>query len=285
MIRILRILAPNPSLMTLEGTNTWIVGGGPSLVIDPGPLDDGHLAEVEAAARGVAAVLLTHDHPDHAEAALAFAGRVDAPLHAARPPRGGERIRDGQTFRAEGVELVAVSTPGHSVDHVVFHEPTTGALFTGDAVLGRGTSVIDPPDGDLAAYLRSLRRMRDLAPRTIHPGHGPLVLRAVAKLDAYLEHRAERERAILALLAFGPSTPERLAREIYTDILPEARPLAERTVLAHLQKLQADGRVDRDPRDTWRAAEERTCARCGRPMRGRGRLCGACAVSNLQEPG
>lgn len=285
MIRILRVLAPNPGVMTLEGTNTWVVGPGPSLVIDPGPLDDGHLAEVEAAARGVTAVLLTHDHPDHAEGAAAFAERVGAPLVAARPPRGGERLRDGQAFHAPDVELLAVATPGHSVDHVVFHEPSTGALFTGDAVLGRGTSVIDPPDGDLAAYLRSLRRMRDLAPRTIHPGHGPLVLRAVAKLDAYLEHRAERERAILALLGFGPSTPERLAREIYVDLDPEARPLAERTVLAHLQKLQAEGRVDRDARDTWRAAEERTCARCGRAMRGRGRLCGACAVSNLQEPG
>lgn len=285
MIRILRILAPNPGLMTLEGTNTWVVGAGPSIVIDPGPRDAAHLAEVESAARGVAAILLTHDHADHAEGAASFAERVGATVVAARPPRGGQRLRDGQTFRVADVELVAIATPGHSVDHVAFHEPASGALFTGDAVLGRGTSVIDPPDGDLAAYLRSLRRMRDLAPRTIHPGHGPLVLRAVAKLDAYLEHRAERERAILALLAFGPSTPERLAREIYTDIDPEARPLSERTVLAHLQKLQAEGLVDRDPRDTWRAAVERTCARCGRAMRGRGRLCGACAVSNLQEPG
>lgn len=285
MIRIVRVLAPNPGVMTLEGTNTWVIGEGPSLVIDPGPMNPEHLAEIEIIARGVSAVLITHDHPDHAEAAEAFASRVGAPLHAARPPSAGERLRDGQVFGASGAELTAIATPGHSADHFCFHEPTTGALFTGDAILGRGTSLIDPPDGDLVAYLRSLRRMRELEPMTIYPGHGPLVLRAVAKIDEYVEHRGERERAILALLGYGPSTPERLAREIYVDLLPEAMPLAERTVLAHLTKLQTEGFVDRDAKDTWRSADERTCGRCGRPMRGRGRLCGACAVSNLQEPG
>lgn len=284
-MRVLRVLAPNPGLMTLEGTNTWIVGDGPSIVIDPGPAIASHLDEVERAARGVAAILLTHDHPDHAEGAEALAARTGAPLRAARPPAGGERLRDGAVVAAPGAEVVAVATPGHSADHVAFHLPAIGALFTGDAVLGRGTSVIDPPDGDLVAYLRSLRRMRDLAPRTIHPGHGPLVLRGVAKLDAYLAHRAEREAQVVAALRPGPTTPEAIVASVYPDLAEEARDLAARTVLAHLAKLEAEGLARREADGTFRAVAPRACERCGRPVRGRGRLCAACAVSSLQEPG
>lgn len=284
-MRVIRVLAPNPGVLTLEGTNTWIVGDGPSLVVDPGPDDAAHLAEVAREARGVAAVLLTHDHVDHAEGATRFAAMTGAPLHAARAA-GAERVRDGQAFRARGAELVAVATPGHSADHIAFHQPATGALYTGDAVLGRGTSVVDPPDGDLAQYLRSLRRLRELAPRTIHPGHGPLVLRAGAKLDEYLQHRADREAQVLAALARGSVTPEGLVPEVYPGIDPAAEAFAARTMLAHLLKLQVEGVVEREgAAGPFRVQPKHPCERCGRPTSARQRLCAACAVSSLQEPG
>jgi Metallo-beta-lactamase superfamily len=166
--RVLRILAPNPSVYTLEGTNTWIVGDAPSIVIDPGPDDATHLREVERAADRVGAILLTHTHPDHAPGAGPLAVSTGAPIHAFRPPPGGVRLRDGDPIRVGNVTVLPIHTPGHTPDHVAFWLERAGGLFTGDAVLGRGTSVIDPPEGDLAAYLRSLRRMRDLAPRTLY---------------------------------------------------------------------------------------------------------------------
>ncbi|MFM7718212.1 MAG: MBL fold metallo-hydrolase, partial [Actinomycetota bacterium] len=218
--------------------------------------------------------------PRHARAPSCPAVEGAPPPLLPHPPP-----RDGASVEAPGAAVVAVATPGHSADHVAFHLPATGMLFTGDAVLGRGTSVIDPPDGDLVAYLRSLRRMRDLAPRTIHPGHGPIVLRAVAKLDAYLAHRAEREAQVLAALRRGPATPERLVDGVYADLAPEARGLAARTVLAHLEKLEEEGLARHDADGTFHAATPSACDRCGRPVRGRGRICAACAVSSLQEPG
>jgi glyoxylase-like metal-dependent hydrolase (beta-lactamase superfamily II) len=176
MLRIVRVLAPNPSVYTLEGTNTWIVGDDPSIVIDPGPADVGHRDEVARAAGRVAAVLVTHDHEDHAPGAPAFAELVGAPLYAFRL-KGADHLRDGQRFAtSDQAEVVAEYTPGHSSDHVAFFVPSDGALFTGDAVVGRGTSFVDPPDGDLVQYLRSLRRMQELKPRTIYPGHGPIVV-------------------------------------------------------------------------------------------------------------
>ncbi len=150
-------------------------------------------------------MLVTHDHPDHAPGAAPFAERVGAPLYAFRL-RGAEHLRDGQRIRGgstgdgAALELVALHTPGHTSDHVAFHVASSSALFTGDAVLGRGTSFIDPPDGDLRQYLRSLDRMLDLAPATIYPGHGPVVVRAQAKLREYLEHRAQRETQVLEAL-------------------------------------------------------------------------------------
>ncbi|MFN8232350.1 MAG: MBL fold metallo-hydrolase [Actinomycetota bacterium] len=138
MLRVLRILAPNPGAYTLEGTNTWIVGEDPAVVIDPGPDDlPGHLEEVARAAGPIGVVLVTHDHPDHAPGAAAFAAMVGASLYAFRLP-GSEHLRDGQVLRAGALSLTAVHTPGHTSDHVVFFEPTTRALFSGDAVLGRG---------------------------------------------------------------------------------------------------------------------------------------------------
>ena len=289
-MRVIRVLAPNPGIRELEGTNTWIVGDQPALVIDPGPDDPGHLAEVARTAGSVGAIALTHDHPDHAPGALPLAATTGARVFAAKPPEGPtevmERIRDGEQVSTGSVSLEVVATPGHTPDHVAFFDARTGSLFTGDAVLGRGTSVIDPPEGDLAAYLRSLRRMRELGPRTIYPGHGPVVLRAVAKLDEYLDHRTMREEQILTALGDASRTPEELVTEIYADYPPELHELAARSVLAHLLKLEIEGRAEKRTKAgavRWSAIEPRSCERCGRPVRGRVRLCGSCTVAVLQE--
>jgi glyoxylase-like metal-dependent hydrolase (beta-lactamase superfamily II) len=285
MPRIVRVLAPNPGVYTLEGTNTWVLGDGPSIVVDPGPADERHLAEVAATAERVAFVLVTHDHEDHAEGALAFAERVAAPLHAWRL-EGAEPVRDGQRFAVNGLEAVAVHTPGHSRDHVAFHLPVERALLTGDAVVGRGTSFIDPPDGDLAAYLSSLARMQQLHARTILPGHGPVVFDAAAKLAEYVAHRAEREEQVLDGLKNDSRTVDELVATIYAAYPPEVRPLAARSVTAHLRKLRSEGRVaasGRGKAQVWSVVAPRACARCGRPVRGPGRYCASCSLALLQD--
>jgi glyoxylase-like metal-dependent hydrolase (beta-lactamase superfamily II) len=280
---VIRVLAPNPSVYTLEGTNTWIVGSEPSVVVDPGPMIDAHLDDVARAAGRVAAILVTHDHEDHADGAVALGSFVGAPVHAWRLD-GAERLHDGQTFAAAGVELTAIHTPGHSADHVVFFDPNSGGLFSGDAVLGRGTSFVDA-DGDLAKYLTSLNRMLDRRPRTIYPGHGPVVLNAEAKLREYLDHRAEREAQILEGIADGARTTEDLVARIYAGYPTEVHELAASSVQAHLTKLEAEGRVEGSGRGAdraWSVAEPRSCARCGRPVKGRVRYCGSCSLALLQ---
>jgi glyoxylase-like metal-dependent hydrolase (beta-lactamase superfamily II) len=287
MLRITRVLASNPSVYTLEGTNTWIVGRDPSIVIDPGPDLADHLDEVADEAAPVAAILVTHDHPDHAPGAMSLSTRVGAPVLAYRLT-GAERLSAGQRIDAGGVTLIAVPTPGHTADHVAFHQPETGALFTGDAVVGRGTTFIDPPDGDLNAYLRSLRRMLDLRPRTIYPGHGPVVLGAVDKLEEYLAHREEREREVRAALDDGPRTVAELVSTIYADHPVDVHPLAARSVLAHLLKLEREGyavRTGRADDGPWAASLPRACERCGRPVTGRARYCGSCSLAILQGEG
>ncbi len=242
MLRAIRVLAPNPSVYTLEGTNTWVLGTGPTIVIDPGPDDASHHDEVLLASGEVARVLLTHDHEDHAEGAVVFAQRARAPLSAWRLA-GALPISDGERFVVPGATLVAVHTPGHSADHVAFFEPHERALFTGDAVVGRGTSFIDPPDGDLAKYLASLERMLEADPRVIYPGHGPVVTDAKEKLHEYLAHRAEREEQIVAGLAAGDRTVVALVERIYADYPSDVHALAARSVTAHLRKLERDKRV------------------------------------------
>jgi glyoxylase-like metal-dependent hydrolase (beta-lactamase superfamily II) len=285
VLRVLRILAPNPGVYTLDGTNTWILGADPAAVIDPGPDIAEHLHEVAESAGRVSAVLVTHDHPDHAPGARRFAESVGAPLYAFRL-EGAEHLRDGQLVPVGDLEIAALHTPGHTADHLVFHLPEEGAMFTGDTVLGRGTSFIDPPEGDVAHYLRSLQRMRELAPRILYPGHGPVVLRGTEKIQAYLDHRAEREEQVRSAITPGPRTVPQIVSEIYADYPEEVHELAARSVLAHLLKLQAEGGADRKgsgPDAAWSSIAPRACARCGKPVRGRGRYCGSCSVILLQE--
>lgn len=286
MFRPIRVLAPNPGPFTLDGTNTWVVGSGPSVVIDPGPYLPGHVEAVWREAHPIGAVVVTHRHPDHAGAAQALATRDGATILAFRPGEGEQRLRDGEAVEGGGVRLRAIHAPGHTPDHVVLHDPESRALFTGDAVLGRGTSVISPPEGDMAAYLRSLLAMRKLDPRVIYPGHGPAVWAARSKIDGYIEHRAERERQILAALEVGPRTPAELVPGIYEGYPEEVHGAAAGSILAHLIKLERDGSVARvgpPAQDRFEIANPVACARCGRPSRPRSTLCGTCGLAALQE--
>ena len=286
MTRILRVLAPNPGVYTLEGTNTWVVGEDPSIVIDPGPDDMGHIEEVRRSAGRVGAIVVTHDHEDHAKGAPRLSETTGAPIYAFHRSAGANVVRDGQEISAGRTAVTTHHAPGHSPDHVVIFLAVEGALFTGDAILGRGTSVIDPPEGDLAAYLRSLQRMRELRPRTIYPGHGPTVFDANGKLEEYVRHRAERDEQVLAALSEGPRTIDALVAEIYADYPPEVRPLAARSVLAHLLKLETEGRADHNgtgTKATYVRSEATTCRRCGRPVRGKQTLCDRCSLAVLQE--
>jgi len=243
--RVRRLVAPNPGPFTLEGTNTWVVGDGPSLVIDPGPDDAGHLRAVREEASEIGAILLTHHHPDHAPGAARLARLAGASVMAAAPASGERPLEPGDVVEGGDVRLQVVPCPGHTADHVVFFDPVGRALFTGDAVLGRGTSLIDPPEGDLADYLRSLERMAALGAEVIHPGHGPTVRPAAPKLQEYLDHRRERERQVLEALRGGPRAPAEIVPDIYRDYPRELHPAAARSVLAHLLKLEAEGVVTR----------------------------------------
>lgn len=287
MITVVRVLAPNPGPYTLEGTNTWILGGRPSLVIDPGPDDAGHILAVADEGEPVAAILLTHGHPDHAPGARRLAEVTGAPVYAYRPEGEARRLGPGEVVEAGEVRVRAVHTPGHTPDHLCFVTEPDRFLFTGDTVLGRGTSVIDPPDGDMAAYVRSLQILRDLEPATIYPGHGPVVFTPKGKLDHYLRHRAEREEQIVAAVSRGRQTPAQIVPEVYATEVPEAMyPAAARSALAHLVKLEREGRVARTGRHRdgrFVAVQAKECARCGRPAAPGSRFCRRCGLAALQE--
>ena len=190
-------------------------------------------------------MLLTHTHVDHAEGARAFAGRVGAPLAALAPagrpwgPRPGRR----RPVAAAGLELRPLPTPGHAADHCCFELDAERAVFTGDHVLGRGTTVVEWPGGDMVAYLASLRLLLDLRPERLYPGHGPLVADATARVEGYLAHRLEREAQVLAALDAGDRTPAEIVARVYAAVDPALHPAAELSVRAHLAKLAGEGRI------------------------------------------
>src|SRR3954464_5653160 len=213
---VTRVLAPNPSGMTLDGTNTYVVGqpgSGQAVVVDPGPDDAAHLAAVEAAlaARGArcVAILVTHHHGDHAEAALSWGGRFGAEVAAADARvagPGGRVLEPGERLALARAAIRVVPTPGHTGDSLAFRLPS-GAVLVGDHVLGRGTSVVTHPEGDVVAYLASLRRAHALRPSALSCGRGPeLTEDPTAVLEYYLAHRAWREEQVVAALAARPAT-------------------------------------------------------------------------------
>lgn len=250
-----RVLAPNPSPMTLDGTNTYVVGGpGGAAIVDPGPADADHLQAVVGVVEDrdldVVAVVVTHHHIDHAEAAVDWAGRFGAALFATTPEVAGAAgtvLADGDVVLAGPTRLHAVRTPGHCGDHVAYRLGS-GALLSGDHVLGRGTSVVAHPDGDLVAYLDSLRTVLALGPHALYPGHGPeLTDDPSAVVRFYLDHRAFRQQQILAVLdQDGPSTPGEIVAQVYAAVDRALWPAAEASTMAALQAMMDLGQVARD---------------------------------------
>jgi glyoxylase-like metal-dependent hydrolase (beta-lactamase superfamily II) len=254
-VRARCVLAPNPSPMTLDGTNTWVIaepGSSHAVVVDPGPDDESHLRrvydQVTAAGQEVARVLLTHSHPDHAAGAGAFAARTGAPVQAADPAYrlGHEGLAPGDTITAAGCELRVIATPGHTSDSVCLHLPADRALLTGDTVLGRGTTVI-AQDGNLADYLASLDRLRALTDQaelaTLLPGHGPLLPHPAATLDYYIAHRRERLAEITAALDAGDRTTAQIVARVYADVDRSLWPFAAWSVRAQLDYLKDQNRL------------------------------------------
>ncbi len=243
---ILRIVAPNPGPLTGEGTNTYLYGTGPCVAIDPGPDDRGHLEAVRVAGEergGIGMVLLTHTHGDHADGAERLATMV-AEARAATGGHGGDE-RPPVVLPNDGEQhggLRAVATPGHAEDHVCFLT-SDGVCFSGDLVLGEGSTFVPPDGGSLAAYMDSLRRMQAEPIELICPGHGPWIADPAAKLAEYVEHREMRERRLLAALERGERSRGALLAEVWDDVPEAMRPAAALVMEAHLQKLEAEGRL------------------------------------------
>lgn len=244
------VLAPNPGPMTLDGTNTWVLlepGGTEALVIDPGPLDEGHLATVCRVVAGagarVAETVLTHAHADHAEAAPRFAELTGSRVRAVG--RGHDDLGDGDVLTAGKLEVRVVATPGHTADSVSFALPADHALLTGDTVLGRGTTVVAHPDGELAAYLNSLERIQELTGdgtvTTILPGHGPVVPDAAGMVAYYRTHRSERLEQVRQALADGaadePDPVEGILTRVYADVPRNVWPAARLSIRAQVAYL------------------------------------------------
>lgn len=248
------ILAPNADPMTLDGTNTWLLaepGARRAVVVDPGPLDEGHLrlllATAEERELQIGLILLTHGHFDHSEGAPRLAELTGAPVRALdrRFRLGAEGLVGGDVVDVDGLRLDVVATPGHSGDSLCFVLPDDRAVLTGDTILGRGTTVVAHPDGRLGDYLDSLHRLRDLAAahevETVLPGHGPVPGDALAIVEFYLEHRRQRLAQVRAALAAGDETAAEVVDRVYADVDPAVRFAAEMSVRAQVEYLNAGG--------------------------------------------
>lgn len=247
MIRTDRVLAPNPGPMTLDGTNTWLLAapGGRTVVVDPGPEDESHLARVRDEAGDVALVLLTHGHPDHSAGARSFAESVGAPVRAVDPAHrlGDEGLSDGEHVSVDDLVVTVLATPGHSSDHVCFVLPEAGVVLTGDHVLGRGTTVVAHPDGRLRDYLDSLDRLAEVGATTLLPGHGPVVENPAEVIAYYVSHRAERLAQVEEAVRAGARTPREVVERVYADVDRALWGAAEQSVRAQLDLLVETGRI------------------------------------------
>lgn len=252
---VVMFTAPNPGPKTLEGTHTFVVGRDQTYIIDPGPYLPSYqdfLAEwLINNRRRPLAILLTHGHPDHASGAAHLKNLLSIPIWCsaamaddqARQLGVDKRFEDGRSFQLEGNTLCVIASPGHAPDHVAFWLERARILFSGDTILGQGSTLIAPPEGDMAAYMDTLEAMRRLRPRLIAPGHGPIVTDPQAKIEEYIQHRCEREAQLLRVLAQGPVGEEELVARVYTDVDPSLRSLARGSVQAQLAKLVVERKV------------------------------------------
>ncbi len=249
--------APNPSPMTLDGTRTYLVGHARPVVIDPGPALDRHVQAIVEALGGVrpGAILLTHSHADHSGAAPALAERTGAPVLmargalASRLPAGavGRWIGEGDEVETDAGTLRALATPGHAPEHLAFVWRQGSAIFVGDHLMGEGdTSLVAPPEGDLAAYLESLRRIGEAGAEVLYPAHGPPIRDAAAAVERYAEHRRTRVEQVRAALRDGAATPRGLVRRVYgPELHPGLAAAAEGSLRAVLTYLEGRGEVRR----------------------------------------
>lgn len=265
---IVRVLAPNPGLMTGPGTNTYIVvSSGHAIVVDPGPAHPQHLKAVDSALQGrkCVAILLSHHHPDHAEGAARFRELLRAPI-AGHPSKLDVDIplTDGSRLDIGGErEIVALHTPGHASDHLCFFINSSDVVLTGDHLMGGNTAVVAPPDGDMAQYLESLLRLKRSEPKYALPGHGQPLPEPVEAIEWYIKHRLERETSILEVLSSQRhrewEIPD-IVELVYEDVPLPARKIAEYSVWAHLAKLGKEGRVrvvgGEGVQSCWKLAEE-----------------------------
>lgn len=242
------VLAPNPGVMTGPGTNTYVVGGrGPHWVIDPAVSDPPYVDAVMDVAGAVDAILVTHRHSDHTGGVVALHSRTGAPVRAfgAREIEGAPviPIADGEQLHSTSMQLRALHTPGHASDHICLYAPQVATLFSGDTILGEGTAVIAPPDGNMADYIASLQRLRELHIDRIYPGHFRAVDGGTAAIDAYLVHRAERARAVVDAVASGATELDDIVQKAYAGTPPELVPAASLSALAQLEMLEAAGTI------------------------------------------
>jgi glyoxylase-like metal-dependent hydrolase (beta-lactamase superfamily II)/8-oxo-dGTP pyrophosphatase MutT (NUDIX family) len=271
-----RLTAPNPGVMTGPGTNTYLVGSGDLAVVDPGPDDPGHVASIEAAAAGAGGtirwILVTHTHPDHAPGARRLADRTGAQVVGFGSRDGfvpDVEARDGWALEAPSFRLTALHTPGHASNHLCWLLEEPRILLSGDHVMDRVTVVIAPPDGDMSAYLTSLRRLLAIDPpiEAIAPGHGRLLGTAADVVSGIIAHRLAREELVLsALAAAGTATVGELVARVYADVDPAVHPIARASLWAHLRKLAEDGRaieVAGEPGTAYRAVAPGSLAAAG----------------------
>ncbi len=238
------ILAPNPGPFTLAGTRTYLLGD--SAVLDPGPAIESHVAAICQAMPNLKTILITHRHGDHAPAAVplkeATGARIVAPPGVLTDEVVDERVSGGETISLDAESIEVIATPGHTREHVCYLTPR-GDLFTGDTILGEGTTVISPPDGHMGDYIRSLQALRDRNPQRIYPAHGRTRDDAVALIDEYIAHRLQREQQVIDALTTGARTLAEMRRRIYPELDPRLHGAAEVQISAHLIKLQEEGRV------------------------------------------
>ncbi|MBV1690957.1 MBL fold metallo-hydrolase [Novosphingobium sp. G106] len=268
-----RVLAANPSAFTFTGTQSYVVGAaGDVAVIDPGPIEDDHIEALLAAIGDakVSAIVCTHTHKDHSPAAAPLAERTGAPIIGCAPlvlsddgPRSDASfdptyapdrvLADGESIMGEGWTLTAVATPGHTSNHLCFALAESGALFTGDHVMGWSTSVVSPPDGDMTAYMASLQKLYEREDRVYYPAHGPAVTKPQQLVRGMIGHRRQRENQIIRQIEAGVHQIHAMVPQMYKGVDERLWPAAERSVLAHLIDLERRGRVVRSD-DTWTIA-------------------------------
>jgi glyoxylase-like metal-dependent hydrolase (beta-lactamase superfamily II) len=264
--RISRVLANNPGPFTFKGTGVYIVGARDVAVIDPGPLVPEHVEALKRALDGkrLTHILVTHTHSDHSPAAaplkewsgaktFAFGPHGSGKEDGVKVEEGGDRdfvpdvrVRDGEIIAGDGFTFECVYTPGHTSNHMCFALKEDQALFSGDHVMGWSTTVVTPPDGDMGEYMASLRKLQARDDRILYPTHGAPIRDPKPFLQAYVDHRLQREAQILACIRDGVSTVPEMVARMYVDVDKRLHPAASRSVLAHLIQLEREGRIVND---------------------------------------